>query len=133
MDKNAKYSLIAVAVLLVASVGVITLFSVEASTSNQAALPAINSADLDRTPLKQGWNTITAKWGFVLKTAEVEQNGVSNIVPVAQSLNIISEKIINVQDGRALGIENKISQGEQFEVYLNQANTSDSPAFIVKK
>lgn len=133
MDKNTRYSLIAVAVLLLASAGVATLLSVEASSNNEMAPVVLSSNDDDRTPLKQGWNTITAKWDFVLKTAEIKQNGASNIIPVAKSLNVISDKIINVQDGRTLGNENTIQQGQQIEVYLNKANSSDSPAIILKK
>jgi len=129
MASSTKLSLIAISVLIAASIIFYAIFKmqVSADTLSQAESPVAGSVELN-----QGWNTITAEQTFTLKTAQIKQAGVANILPVSQTLGLIGDRIISVEDGRILGMENIISKGDKIKIYLNQASPSGATLFVPK-
>jgi hypothetical protein len=130
MDRDSKYGLIAVSVLLVSgavfgSYSYLANRTIEAS-SNQAADFVGRGV-----PLKAGWNDFTnGKWSITTDSAIVGINGSLMSVSDATERGIISQ--ITAEDGKLVLGQNAVEIAAEMKFAVNVTDTTNSPAIFIQ-
>ena len=133
MEKNVRYSIVALAVLGVAALGVGAFYWGEASISASTAVPSNSSSvESEAIPLKQGWNKITnGPKSIYLDSEIIGVNGWLQTVAQAQKEGRIGE-IKTVEGDKVLGRDiEKIDPNAV--IYINASKTDGPLAVYLQK
>ena len=133
MEKNVRYSIVALAVLGVAALGVGAFYWGEASISASTAVPSNSSSvESEAIPLKQGWNKITnGPKSIYLDSEIIGVNGWLQTVAQAQEEGRIGE-IKTLEGDKVLGRDiEKIDPNAV--IYINALKTDGPLAVYLQK
>jgi len=135
MTKSSKYSLIALVVLAVFTIGIgVYYFSsqkTEKSVTASADTLSGSSGTVAIYPLKIGWNELrNGSKNMSLNSNVIDAGGSKISLAEAQTLEIITQ--VKMADGSILGNKYQIvAPLDKFEVYVN--SISQSPKFVPER
>ncbi len=123
MDKNAKFTIAAVAFLGISSIAVFTFTKVGAD-ENQTGSPIVQTENKTESfPLKtESWNNIAVPWNVsALKNINIVKDDEKISVEAASETGIIESGILLSDDGdRVLGMKNELLSGQTIKVFVNK-------------
>ena len=128
MEKNAKFAVVAVAVLVLSAFAMFSYYKVGADTESGAN---VSVASIDekkgRSPLIVGdWNSVKVPWDIAaLRLIKLEKDGETFSIEGARESGIIGSSAFLVDDGdRVLGLENEIPDGQTIKFFVNKTDAN---------
>ena len=124
MDKNAKFTIAAVAFLVLSSFTVFWFSKIEASTDSSGSSIIQTEKRTELFPLKIGsWNSIKVPWNVsALKAIGIEKGDETVSIEAAAESGIIEPGVLLSDDSdRVLGLENEILSGQVIRVFVNES------------